>query len=179
MSKQQILDCTHYTNRDARNLNYFNFGCNGGSIFSTLLYILNNGLELEADYPYTSQSGSIRACNYDFNKVAVNIQTFNGIGYGDVAGIKDVLNQQPVMAYFYVAWDFYFYRSGIYTTDMCGVCTQVNHAVLIVGYGVEDGKEYWIAKNSWGTQWGENGYFRIATGSNMCCIEAWNTYVTV
>ena len=55
LSKQQIIDCTSYLARDSRNLNYFNYGCNGGSIFSSLLYILNNGLMKESDYPYISQ----------------------------------------------------------------------------------------------------------------------------
>ena len=54
LSKQQILDCTNYMVRDSDNLNYFNYGCSGGSIFSSLLYILNNGLMKESDYPYVS-----------------------------------------------------------------------------------------------------------------------------
>lgn len=45
---------------------------------------------------------------------------------------------------------------------------DVNHAVLAVGYGVDDGIHYWLNKNSWGTSWGDDGYFKIELGKNMC-----------
>jgi cathepsin H len=45
---------------------------------------------------------------------------------------------------------------------------DVNHAVLAVGYGVEDGVPYWLIKNSWGADWGDHGYFKMERGKNMC-----------
>lgn len=63
-----------------------------------------------------------------------------------------------------------FYTSGIVTDAKCG--TNVNHAMLIVGYGVENNTEYYIVKNTWGPNWGENGYVRIAAveGPGICGI---------
>jgi len=52
----------------------------------------------------------------------------------------------------------------------------VNHAVLAVGYGTEGGLDYWIVKNSWSEDWGEQGYFKIERGVNMCGIAQCNSY---
>ncbi|VDP70689.1 unnamed protein product [Schistosoma curassoni] len=60
------------------------------------------------------------------------------------------------------------YKNGIYQSQSCS-STEVNHAVLIVGYGEENGVQYWIIKNSWGTSWGEDGYVRIRRNYNNMC----------
>merc|ERR1711957_431770 len=59
------------------------------------------------------------------------------------------------------------YHSGIFDSPCIG---QSNHAVVIVGYGSEGDKQYWKVRNSWGSSWGESGYFRIAWGSDKCNI---------
>lgn len=53
---------------------------------------------------------------------------------------------------------------------------DVNHAVLAVGYGTLNGMDYWLIKNSWGATWGDNGYFRMQRGANMCGIINCNSY---
>jgi len=67
---------------------------------------------------------------------------------------------------------FQQYKSGIFDNSGCG--TNLDHATLVVGYGSENGQEYWIMKNSWGTVWGEEGYMRLAmvsTGEGTCGIQ--------
>jgi cathepsin L len=83
----------------------------------------------------------------------------------------------PVAAAIYASKTFLLYKSGIYNEANCP--TSVNHAVLIVGYGTENGVDYWLVKNSWGTGWGEAGFFRLARGSNKCGIASYATYPVV
>ena len=75
------------------------------------------------------------------------------------------------------AYPFMHYMSGIITDTSCGAA--LDHAVLAVGYGVEDGTEYYLVKNSWGADWGEDGYVRIGVqdgGPGICGIQALSLY---
>jgi len=75
---------------------------------------------------------------------------------------------------------FQMYTSGIIDSTSCG--TNLDHGVLVVGYGTESGKDYWILKNSWGSSWGESGFFRIARsstdGSGICGLMEEPSYPT-
>ncbi|CAM9549284.1 unnamed protein product [Heterosigma akashiwo] len=63
-----------------------------------------------------------------------------------------------------------FYDSGVDEANYC-LWGELNHGVLLVGYGSENGQDYWIIKNSWGTSWGEKGYYRISMDNGACGVE--------
>ena len=84
----------------------------------------------------------------------------------------------PLSVSFEVYNDFMHYKGGVYQhtglKDHFNPFELTNHAVLLVGYGVDrdSGLKYWTVKNSWGTEWGESGYFRIVRGVDECAIES-------
>lgn len=83
----------------------------------------------------------------------------------------------PISVAFNVMDDFVEYESGIYSNSTCANGPMdVNHAVVAVGYGTENGIDYWIIKNSWSANWGEQGFFRMQRGVNMCGIVNCNSY---
>ena len=73
----------------------------------------------------------------------------------------------------------FFYKSGIWSNPECQGEGSSNHAVLVVGYGSDNGNDYWLIKNSWGTGWGENGYLRLARNRNMCGVAKYASYPVV
>ena len=81
---------------------------------------------------------------------------------GENAIKTELINNGPVHTGFTVYQDFMNYKSGIYK-HVSG-SSLGGHAVVIIGYGVSNGTKYWICQNSWGANWGENGFFRIKIG---------------
>uniref|UniRef100_A0A3B3UKJ9 Cathepsin H n=1 Tax=Poecilia latipinna TaxID=48699 RepID=A0A3B3UKJ9_9TELE len=113
-------------------------------------------------------------CAQDFNNHGCN-------GYYDEMGMVDaVATRNPVSFAFEVTSDFMHYHQGVYTSTKCHNTTdKVNHAVLAVGYGQDNGTPYWIVKNSWGPYWGIDGYFLIEMGKNMCGLAACSSFPVV
>lgn len=183
LSPQQIVDCSYM--RYISNGFVGNLGCNGGNDYFSFIYAMQNGLVSEENYPYKNIRN---ACTVNrANKVT----TVNGIftasyKVGDFNAMKSIVLRQPIAVYMYVASDFYTYSSGIYTGPNCRSSSTtcplgINHAVTIVGFGIDNVTQvpYWIVKNSWGTTWGQNGYFNIEMGKNTCCIEGYSYYPSV
>lgn len=159
LSEQQLVDCAGAFN---------NFGCNGGLPSQAFEYVkYNGGLDTEEAYPYTGKDGE---CKFSAQNVGVQVHGSVNISFGAEDELKDaVAFVRPVSVAFEVVNGFRFYKEGVYTSTTCGSAPMdVNHAVLAVGYGVEDGVPYWIIKNSWGKDWGDNGYFKMEMGKNMC-----------
>lgn len=172
-SEQQLLDCSR---------GFANQGCNGGLPSHAFEYIrYAGGLESEEDYPYMeggNVSHPIRACTFESSKLRdetleakVPYGAFN-LTFRDEFELREVIaTTGPVTIAFDVQDDFRFYKKGVYRNETCHRDIQsVNHAVLIVGYGIdsETNVPYWLVKNSWGPKWGDEGYFRIERGTNMC-----------
>lgn len=161
ISEQQLIDCS---------TDYGNHGCEGGSMDLAFKYAIQNGLCSEEEYPYTAEEGQCQDC-----KNVVNITRFQDITSNNEKALKRVVSQQPVSVAIQAnTRSFQMYSSGIYSDLSCG--NQLDHGVLIVGYGYDlfHDMEYWIVKNSWGTQWGEDGYIRmkrnIQDSSGLCGI---------
>ncbi|CAA0810960.1 Thiol protease aleurain [Striga hermonthica] len=170
LSEQQLVDCAGAFN---------NFGCNGGLPSQAFEYIkYNGGIETEGAYPYTGMDG---ACKFSSENVGVRVLDSVNITLGAEDELKHaVAFSRPVSVAFEVVNGFKLYKEGVYTSTKCGSSPMdVNHAVLAVGYGVENGIPYWLIKNSWGAEWGDHGYFKMEMGKNMCGIATCASYPIV
>ncbi|XP_027901701.1 zingipain-2-like isoform X1 [Vigna unguiculata] len=148
LSEQELLDCDRTVNA----------GCSGGLVDYAFEFIINNGgIDTEDDYPFQGADG---IC--DQNKQNARAVTIDGyervLPYDELALKKAVANQPVSVAIEAYGKEFQLYESGIFT-GTCG--TLIDHGVAAVGYGTENGTDYWIVKNSWGNKWGEEGYVRI------------------
>jgi len=139
-------------------------GYNGGDPYRTLEWLKSNSVPEE--------SGAFRTKIKNWGWVTHDSSFSNGNLNYKVSAIKNALNEYgPLLAAMYVYSDFQHYTGGVYQHYGPEPKT-VNHAVVIVGYN--DYQRYWICKNSWGTGWGEHGYFRIKYGEvNIEDLVAW------
>ncbi|KAK1377843.1 Cysteine protease [Heracleum sosnowskyi] len=170
LSEQQLVDCAQSFN---------NYGCNGGLPSQAFEYIkYNGGLETEAAYPYTGKDGK---CKFSSENVGVQVLDSVNITLGAEDELKHAVGiVRPVSVAFEVIQSFRLYKGGVFTSDSCGSTPMdVNHAVLAVGYGVENGTPYWLIKNSWGADWGLDGYFKMELGKNMCGVATCASYPIV
>lgn len=129
---------------------------------------------MEVEYPYLAQNGTF--CGYKSNSAAVFVKDVVNITKGHERMLKTAVGSiKPVSVAFQVVPEFRFYKNGTFTSNKCkkGPGT-VNHAVLAVGYYKDD---YWIIKNSWGKEWGMDGYFRMGPiGENMCGVSTCSSF---
>jgi C1A family cysteine protease len=160
LSEQNLVDCS-----------WLNHGCNGGLMDLAFKYTESHKLETEAEYPYTAKTG-LFACKYKKTEGVVGATTYADVPKSNVAQFKAFLAKGPVAVAIEADQSvFHQYTSGIITGTSCG--TQLDHGVLAVGWGVDNGTEYYIVKNSWTAQWGEQGYVRIGVeaGAGVCGIQ--------
>lgn len=160
-SEQQLVDCSG---------SFGNEGCNGGLMDNAFRYVIKNGLTTEDIYPYTARDGK---CHYDKSMAHVSLTSYKDVGQ-DESDLQTAVAQQPVSVAIY-AIPIQSYSQGIYNNyKACPSATSLlDHGVLAVGYGTENGQDYWLVKNSWSASWGEQGYIRFArkhTGTGICGI---------
>jgi hypothetical protein len=164
LSEQQLIDCSG---------RYGNMGCNGGLMDRAFKYVEAHGLCKEDDYPYKAEKG--------WKCKASSCTPVEGTfisGYQDVDPNEEALGEALQIGPISVAIEadqlgFQMYKSGIFD-GTCG--TNLDHGVLLVGYGSEDGQAYWKVKNSWGSSWGENGYIRLIQNQDECGIADTPSY---
>lgn len=150
LSEQQLVDC-------ATGISYGSHGCSGGQMEGAFKYIIENGQCTFVAYPYTAKDG---VCNKKCSSVA-HISSCFDVKPNDQISLKAAVAMQPVSVAIEADTRYFqSYSSGILTSTSCG--TNLDHGVLVVGYGVDDGQKYWLVKNSWGTTWGDKGYVKIA-----------------
>lgn len=166
--------------------------CGGGRINYAFDYVISDGLVTEKCFPYTSQNGSVSACPAE---VGPNMRTCPVAGQSwksTVCSSKlndlftpdlmkyGIMKLGAVATGYTVFEDFYNYKSGIYrhvSGKMLG-----GHAIKVVGWGVQNAtanmsqQEYWIVANSWGGEWGEEGYFRFSFNDTDCHFAAGGSY---
>jgi len=165
-SEQQLVDCVNLC-----------FGCGGGNQSIAFRYLKSNYATTEANYPYKAVN---QACSYSQAAATnINVTSFTQVPGSNVAQMKAALAQQPLSVSIEADTAvFQTYTSGILNSTACG--TTLDHAVLAVGWGSENGQEYWIIKNSWSSSWGENGFIRLAIvdGLGICGVQTSPLYPT-
>jgi xylem cysteine proteinase len=165
LSEQQLVDCdTEYDS-----------GCDGGLMDNAFNYIIQNGgIDTEADYPYTATDGT---CQTTQN--VVSIDDYADVPENNETALVQAVSVQPVsIAIEASGRDFQHYVTGVFT-GKCG--TDLDHGVLLVGYGTTAGYKHWIVKNSWGTSWGQKGYILMqrlgsVKKSGLCGINMMASY---
>ena len=163
LSEEQLVQCDSSS-----------YGCNGGFPSGALSFVASNGgVCAESDYAYTSGSGQTGSCR---RNACASVMTVEGsvAAQGEQAMLS-ALQQRPLSILIDAEdCNFQSYRGGIIDNYQCG--SRQDHAVLLVGYGTENGVDYWKVKNSWASSWGENGYFRVVRNKNMLGLGSGATY---
>jgi len=170
-SEQMLIDCSHGCSVDDGETQC-NQGCDGGFPWNAMQDILQwGGVVSESSYPYKDRTDT---CKINFNSPP----TFQAriANYTCLTTPTQIGNEANMAAWLVANGPFTIginasplqsYDGGILDPSHCSP-DGIDHAVTIVGYGASSGKNFWIVKNSWGTDWGENGYFRIVRGKDSC-----------
>jgi len=164
LSEQYLVDCGQRSGLK---------GCNGGSVVGASEFVRDYGLELSENYPYR---GKQRKCPYPIEADPSEMGSLRVDSLGQtrlpMEEVERVLERTPVVIYMTPSKWFSEYGGGV---DRCEKLSKGGlHMVLLVGHGREDGNDYWLIRNSYSTDWGERGYYKLRKGSK--CLSAWNYF---
>lgn len=154
LSEQELVDCDP-----------LDMGCSGGLMDNAFLFDENStGICSEEDYPYKGHKSWINGCASKKGLCTpvnhTRVETFIDVE-NTVEGLVEAIANQPVsVAIEADKRSFQFYKSGVYSDEECG--NKLDHGVLAVGYGRENGTDYFLVRNSWGAKWGDEGYIKLA-----------------
>lgn len=175
LSEQDLVDCV----KNQKVPGYYGTccsGCDGGNVLYALQYIMEHqdGVHAtESAYPYTESGSS--GCSFSSSKAFHDAEVTAFVQLSSERDMEDaVANIGPISVSVYANDYWQNYKGGVYnpSSNSCSP-DNINHAVTVVGYGVDNGLDYWLIKNSWGKYWGEDGYIRLAKGSNTCGVATY------
>jgi len=164
LSEQQEVDCT----QDC-------YGCSGGFPYLAMKDLLSDSegkVDTEASYPYTAANGQ---CSFKSNSVGATITGYKSYCTESTADCSEdnmatlLYNKGPLSACL-DAGPMQYYQGGIQNPSSCSP-DSIDHCITIVGYGETNGVKFWKIKNSWGTGWGEQGYYQLIRGTGACGIN--------
>jgi cathepsin C len=159
----------------------YNQGCDGGYGFLMSKWNEDVGLVPASCAPFSQGGGSCKvtpSCDLGNKRYRAHNHHYVGGYYGgsDADAIrKELVERGPLVLSFEPKEDFMYYKEGVYRSGPNKIhqeWEQVDHAVLLAGYGVDKDQAYWTLQNSWGNDWGEAGYFRMARGSDESGCES-------
>jgi len=171
LSEQNLIDCSKSKGG--------NQGCYGGLMDYAFEYVIHNkGIDTEESYPYQAVN---KRCRFNPANVGATEKKYRNIFRGSVWGLMEAATKVgPISVGMDASWgSFHMYKKGVYSEKKCSR-RKLDHGVLVVGYGTsEEGEDYFLVKNSWGTSWGMDGYFMISRKHNMCGIASQASYPIV
>ncbi|XP_061823916.1 cathepsin L.1 [Nerophis lumbriciformis] len=170
LSEQQLVDCSG---------DFGNMGCSGGLMDNAFKYIQKNGgIDTEVSYPYEAEDSK---CRFNPDNIGATCTGYVDVKKGDERDLrKAVATVGPVSVAIDASHEsFQLYDSGLYDEPQCST-SMLDHGVLAVGYGTDNGQDYWLVKNSWGLVWGDKGYIKMSRNKdNQCGIATAASYPLV
>jgi cathepsin L len=164
LSPQDVVSCTPNPDNCGGS-----GGCNGAIAELGFKWVESNGIATEANWPYHATTGT---CNQAQHTMVVKINGCVKLKENNYTDLMQAVVQKGPISVSVDASQWGTYSSGIYSACDKKSTLDIDHAVQLVGYGTENGQDYWIVRNSWGASWGEKGYIRLlrhSDGSSQWC----------